>query len=64
MAITDQHGNKIPQPKVKKKDTSRAIRMLRMQDGNPRFCGECGFRIRGGNHTSGKHHQEAPKTDN
>lgn len=63
MASTDQHGNKLPQSRIKKKDRSRAIRILRMQEGNPRFCGDCGFRVRGENHKSGEHHREASKVD-
>ena len=66
MANTDEHGNKIPQTRIKKKDFSYMLRERRMQsvvDGrlNPAFCNMCGFRVRSLNHKSGRHHQTAPK---
>lgn len=61
MANTDEHGNKIPQPKIKKKDFSRMLREFRMQENKPAFCDMCGFRVRTTNHENGRHHQSAPK---
>jgi len=59
MAITDEHGNKLPQPRILKKDFSRMMRDYRMQRIN--FCDMCGYKVRSLNHESGKHHQSAPK---
>lgn len=62
MANTDEHGNKIPQPRIKKKDFSRMLRERRMQDWhNTDFCKMCGYKVRTLNHESGRHHQSAPK---
>jgi len=67
MANTDEHGNKLPQPRIKKKDFSQMLRERRMasvvmQGGmNPAFCDMCGYRVRSLNHKSGRHHQSAPK---
>lgn len=61
MPIVDQYGNKLPQSRIKKKAMSLMVRSQRMQESNPRFCGDCGFAVRGTNHKSGRHHQEAPK---
>jgi len=67
MANTDEHGCKLPQPRIKKKDMSRMLREFRMQSVvmqggmNPAFCVMCGYRVRSLNHESGRHHQSAPK---
>lgn len=67
MATTDEHGSKLPQSQIKKKDFSRMLRERRMQSVvmqggmNPAFCNMCGYRVRSLNHESGSHHQQAPK---
>ena len=67
MAITDEHGSKLPQARISKKVFACNMRERRMmsvvmQGGmNPAFCNMCGFRVRSLNHESGRHHQSAPK---
>lgn len=61
MAITDEHGNKLPQSRIKKKDQSRMNREFRMQNKSCKYCDMCGFRKRSINHEFGNHHQLAPK---
>lgn len=61
MAITDNYGSKLPQPRVRKKDASAMVRERRMQDKCSRHCMMCGFRVRGVNHESGRHHQESQR---
>lgn len=60
MANTDEHGNKIATKKIKKTVVSRRIRERRITTPgslrNPKFCGDCGYRIRGEKHTEGSHH--------
>jgi len=56
MASTDTYGNKLPQPRIRKKDASRMVREFRLQNRDPRFCNMCGFRVRGPNHKLGRHH--------
>lgn len=61
MANTDEHGNKLSQPQIKKKDFSQMIRERRMLRSRPAFCDMCGFKVRSVNHANGRHHQTAPK---
>ena len=61
MATTDERGNKLPQPQIKKKDFSRMLREYRMQYKSCKHCDMCGYRVRSLNHESGRHHQSAPK---
>ena len=61
MAITDEHGNKLPQPRILKKDFSRMIRDYRMQYKSCKHCDMCGYRVRSLEHESGRHHQSALK---
>ena len=67
MANTDQYGNKLPQPRIRKRDASQMKRERRMQSVimqggmNPAFCDMCGYRVRSLGHESGRHHQTAPK---
>ena len=61
MANIDEHGNKLPQPRIKKKDFSRMLRDYRMQDKSCKHCDMCGFKVRTVNHENGRHHQTAPK---
>ena len=61
MAITDEYGNKLPQPRIKKKAASQMKRERRMLQNKPAFCDMCGYKVRSLNHESGKHHQTAPK---
>lgn len=59
MAIIDEHGNKISQPQVSKKDKSqmkREVRIMQRELMNPSFCDRCGFRVRSLNHQLGRHH--------
>lgn len=56
---TDLDGNKVAQTKISKTVHSKAIRILRVQQGqniNPAFCNECGFRVRNEGHLEGAHH--------
>ena len=60
MANTDEHGNKLPQPRIRKRDASRMKRERRIMQGkkiNPAFCDKCGFRVRSVNHMDGAHHR-------
>lgn len=66
MAITDEHGNKIPQPRIGKKEFSQIIRNRRVQllrnnakNSNAKYCDICGFSVRSVNHETGKHHTQA-----
>lgn len=61
MANTDEHGNKLPQSRIRKKDASRMKRERRMLQNKPAFCDMCGYKVRSLNHESGRHHQTAPK---
>lgn len=61
MANTDEHGNKLPQPRILKKDASCMKREHRMLQNKSAFCDMCGYRVRSLNHESGRHHQSAPK---
>jgi len=61
MATTDEHGNKLPQPRILKKDFSQMLRERRMLQNKPAFCDMCGFKVRTANHENGRHHQTAPK---
>jgi hypothetical protein len=60
--ITDEHGNKLPQSKVRKRDAARAVRMHRAGESSvSAFCRHCGFRDRGPNHLEGNHHNGTVK---
>ena len=61
MANTDANGNKLPQPRIRKRDASRMKRERRIMQNKPAFCGMCGYRVRKPEHESGRHHQTAPK---
>ncbi len=63
--ITDSKGDKLPQPRTNKKVQSRNVRLRRISsiDANPVFCHECGFRVRGKNHSDGEHHQKGKVTE-
>jgi len=63
--ITDDKGNKLPQPRVNKKVQSRNVRLRRIQkqEMNPAFCDECGCRVRAENHMGGEHHQKGKVTE-
>ena len=56
--ITDSKGNKLPQPRTSNKVQSRNVRMCRVTNhmSHSKFCGECGYRVRGTNHIDGSHH--------
>lgn len=58
--ITDEKGNKLPQPRIKKTVQSKTVRLRRMnrEKINPAFCKECGYRVRSVNHVDGEHHQK------
>jgi hypothetical protein len=64
--ITDERGNKLPQPRINKKDKSRNERMLAAtksaQDNEHGIrndhCPQCGFRVRSVGHFEGKHHNQ------
>ncbi len=63
MAITDELGNKLPQPRIHKKVFTKNVRERRVMKGkdiNPRHCNMCGFRVRSVNHMEGKHHSSKP----
>jgi len=55
--ITDGKGNKLPQPEVRKRDATKAVRVRRANENKPQFCDECGFRVRGEGHMNGAHHK-------
>lgn len=61
MPNTDEHGNKLSQPRIRKKDASQMKRERRMLDKNCTHCNMCGFKVRTTNHEFGSHHQSAPK---
>jgi len=52
--ITDEHGNKLPQAKIRKKTKSadkRERMMVAARKGEkPRYCPECGYRKRSKKH--------------
>lgn len=58
MPNMDEHGNKIADKKIKKSIVSRAVRAFRKQNKIGKYCNECGFKVRGSNHESGRHHNE------
>ena len=53
--ITDEHGNKLPQPRVHKRDKSAAKRRRTIEKSN--CCCGCGYRIRSAGHSDGLHHR-------
>ena len=64
--ITDDRGNKLPQPRIKKTVQSRNVRLRRAtveHERNPAFCKECGYRVRSKNHVGGEHHQKGKVTE-
>jgi hypothetical protein len=67
--ITDDKGNKIPQPRVGKREFAKNVRSARVglisdlsktdagkEKINKNICDECGFRIRSEGHLEGPHH--------
>jgi hypothetical protein len=59
MAITDEQGNKIPQPRIKKRDKSKAERATvasKAKQGKSKRCPDCGYRVRTTGHSAGTHH--------
>lgn len=59
MAITDEQGNKIPQPKIKRRDkskTERATAANKAKQGQSKRCPDCGYRVRTAEHSAGTQH--------
>jgi len=56
MATTDEQGNKLPQPRIKKTVKS-ANERAQTKHLSTRCCG-CGFRARGPEHSNGAHHRQ------
>lgn len=63
MANTDKEGNKLPQPRMKKREKSiRERQIIIAEMGNPsapehpRHCSVCGFRDRSPGHKTGNQH--------
>lgn len=60
MAITDEHGNKLPQPRMNKLTLSAKFREIakhNAQNNVGRRCTDCGYHIRSKNHDAGAHHK-------
>lgn len=59
MAITDKQGNKILQPRIKKRDKSKIERIIavsKAKQGKSKRCPDCGYRMRTAGHSAGTHH--------
>ena len=58
MSDRNSLGEKAAQPKISKASTSLMKRERRMASlpRNKKYCGKCGFRVRGKNHCEGSHH--------
>lgn len=62
MAITDSGGNKLPQPRMGKRELSAKFRDIasdspRADQGLGSHCSKCGYRIRNVSHDAGAHHK-------
>ena len=60
MAITDEQGNKITQPKVRKQIKGIRLREIaanKAKTSGGKRCPKCGYRIRSVNHSRGTHHR-------
>ncbi len=64
MAITDAEGNKLPQPKLSKRESSAKFRGIASNGNHENAAGhglgnsciDCGFKIRSAGHDAGAHH--------